>query len=82
MKKKVSIALIFVLMLSCLTACGGGGESTASGESSVAAEETKQTEKISAKKMQEGIKFLNKNLPQIFRKAMSKWSGPINCHVK
>lgn len=49
MKKKVSIALIFVLMLSCLTACGGGGESTASGESSVAAEETKQTEKISAK---------------------------------
>lgn len=49
MKKKVSIALIFVLMLSCLTACGGGGESTASGESSVAAEETKQTEKTSAK---------------------------------
>lgn len=49
MKKKVSIALIFVLMLGCLTACGGGGEATASGESSVAAEETKQTEKTSVK---------------------------------
>ena len=66
MKKKVSIALIFVLMLSCLTACGGGGESTASGESSVAAEETKQTEKISAKKMQEGDKvFEQKSSPDI-----------------
>lgn len=49
MKKKVSIALIFVLMLSCLTACGGGGASTASGENSAAAEETKQVEKTSAK---------------------------------
>lgn len=66
MKKKVSIALIFVLMLSCLTACGGGGESTASGESSVAAEETKQTEKTSAKKMQEGDKvFEQKSSPDI-----------------
>ena len=49
MKKKVSIALIFVLMLSCLTACGGGGASNASGESSATAEETKQVEKTSAK---------------------------------
>ena len=36
-------------MLSCLTACGGGGASTASGENSAAAEETKQVEKTSAK---------------------------------
>lgn len=49
MKKNISIALIFVLILSCLTACGSGGASTASDENSATAEETKQVEKTSAK---------------------------------
>lgn len=49
MRKKVSIALIFVLMLGCLTACGGsGGETSSSSASTESTETPEQVEQTSA----------------------------------